>query len=226
MNISNAKSNAFNFNDVENASLANSRIYFKSANEKLVPVYGNNSRISLENNSIIVYSDNSALALSNSNCNLLDNVFNSSALSHAVIVNDNDSYILYGENEINSLYDPAIISINGAIIKYLNFVIDDSNYHEYFSPDGSILDDVIFNFGDTIRIGNVNNKVFRFDIPLNIVGVKGSALNNSFIILEGESSDSSISNFTFILSNCECSGEFSFITIKMPTSAPQHLLYK
>ena len=214
VNVSNAKSNAFNFNDVENASLANSMVYFKSTNENLVPIFGDNSRISLENNSIIVCSENSALALSNSNCNLLDNVFNSSALSHATIVNDNDSYILYGENEINSLANPSIISINGAIVKYLNFVIDDYNYHEYFNPDGTLLDDVIFNFGDTIRIGNANNKIFRFDIPLNIVGVKGSALNNSFIILEGESSDSSISNFTFILSNCECSGEFSFITIK------------
>lgn len=214
VNITNAKSNAFNFSDVENVSLANSIVYFKSANEKFVPIHGDNSRISLENNSIIVYSDNYAMVLSNSNCNLAGNVFNSSALSHATIVNDNDSYILYGENEINSLYDPAIISINGAIIKYLNFVIDDSNYHEYFTPDGSILDDVIFNFGDTIRIGNVNNKVFRFDIPLSIVGQKGSVMNNSSIILEGESTGSSIRNFTFKLSNLECSTDISFITIK------------
>ena len=220
-NITNASSNAFNFNNVNNCSLTYSVIYFNSTNpiggvtnERPVPIFSSNSKISLCNNTIIVYSDNIALALDNTNCTLVDNIINSSSLNHEVILNDNNSVLFFGENEIGSLVDPSIVSINGAIVKYTYFIIEDSNYYEYFNPDGSFLEDVIFSFGDTIRIGNVNNKVFRFDIPLLIVGQKGTLMNNSLIILEGESSNSIITNFTFKLADYEYNGDISIITIK------------
>ena len=214
VNGTDAISNAFNFNGVKNSNLTNSIIYFNSTNENHVPIYGDNSKIGLSNNTIIVYSENIALALNKTECNLIDNIFNSSSLNHVVILNDNNSCLYFGENVINSLVDPSIISINGAEIKYMIFIIEDSNYYEYFNPDGSFLEDVIFNFGDTIRIGNVNNKLFRFDIPLVIVGQQGTVMNNSFIIMEGESSNSLITNFTFKLADYEYSGDVSIITIK------------
>ena len=219
LNITDASSNAFNFLNVKGGTLVNSVIYFNSTKagsegNDYVPIFASNSNIILNNNTIIVYSDNSALVLNNSNCSLIDNIINSSSLNHPVVLNDNYSCLLLGENEINSLFDPAILSINGASVKYLIFIIEDSNYYEYFNPDGSFLDDVIFNFGDTIRIGNVNNKVFRFDIPLVIVGQEGCILNNSYIILEGESSNSLISNFTFKANDFDFNGDISFITIK------------
>ena len=219
LNITNACANTFNFNSVENCSLVNSIIHFNSTSpyegvqNEFIPIFAGNSKITLNNNTILVYCDTYLMVLNNTNCSLSDNVFNSSSLSHVVILNDNDSCIFYDENEINSLLDPAIISINGAVVVYSYFIIDDSNYYDYFSPDGSFLEDVIFSFGDTFRIGNVNNKVFRFDIPLFIIGEKGSVMNNSTIILEGESSDSVICNFTFKASDKEFSKEFSFITI-------------
>ena len=217
VNISNAIANAFSFNNAKNSSLINSIIYFNQSvpsASRFVPIFSGNSNITLSNNTIIVYSENTALALNNSYCNLLDNIFNSSGLNHPVILNDNGSYLLFGENKINALADPAVVSINGAIIIYTYFIIDDSNYYEYFNPDGSFLDDVIFNFGDTIRIGNINNKLFRFDIPLIVLAEKGTILNNSFIILEGESSNSLVANFTFRLEDHDSSGEISFITLK------------
>ena len=214
VNITGASANAFNFNNANNSNLTNSIIYFNSTDESLVPIFADNSKISLKNNTIIAYGENALLVLNNTYCNLLDNILKSSSLNHEAILNDNSSYLLFGENEINSLADPAIVTINGAIIKYAFFIIEDSNYHEYFNPDGSFLDDVIFNFGDTIRIGNVNNKTFRFDIPLVIVGQKGTVMNNSLIILEGESSNSIIANFTFWMADYEYSGDISVITVK------------
>ena len=219
LNITDALANAFNFNNVKGGTLINSVIYFNSTNgstqgKDYVPIFASNSNISLNNNTIIVYSDNSALVLNNSNCSLIDNILNSSSLNHPVVLNDNNSILSLGENEINSLFDPVILSINGAIVKYLIFIIDDSNYYEYFNPDGSFLDDVIFNFGDIITIGNVNNKIFRFDIPLIIVAQEGALLNNCSIILEGESSNSLISNFTFKANDFNYGGDISFITIK------------
>lgn len=219
LNITDASDNAFNFNNVGGGTLVNSIIYFNSTKgssqgKDYVPVFASNSNIILSNNRIIVCSDNSVLVLNNSNCTLSDNVLNSSSLNHPVVLNDNNSILSLGENEINSLFDPVILSINGAIVKYLIFIIDDSNYYEYFNPDGSFLDDVIFNFGDTIRIGNVNNKVFRFDIPLIIVSQEGALMNNCSIVLEGESSNSLISNFTFSANDFSFSGDISFITIK------------
>ena len=222
VNITDASSNAFNFNNVNDCRLTNSIIYFNSTagqgeaspNERFIPISANNSRITLSNNTIIVYSENSLLVLNNSNCSLSDNILNSSSLNSPVILNDNGSCLSFGENEIHSSVDPSIVSINGAIIKYVYFIIDDYNYHEYFNLDGSFLEDVIFNFGDVIRIGNVNNKVFRFDIPLIIIGQKGSIMNNSLIILEGESSNSVVTNFTFQLADCECVEDVSIVTIK------------
>ena len=219
LNITDASTNAFSFNSVKGGTLVNSVIYFNSTKgssqgKDFAVIFANNADIILNNNTIIVYSDNSALVLNNSNCSLIDNIINSSSLNHPVVLNDNYSCLLLGENEINSLFDPAILSINGASVKYLIFIIEDSNYYEYFNPDGSFLDDVIFNFGDTIRIGNVNNKVFRFDIPLVIVGQEGCILNNSYIILEGESSNNIISNFTFKANDFDYGGDISFITIK------------
>ena len=214
VNISDAMYNTFNFNNVKDGSLTNSIIYFNSSNENLVPIYGNNSKIILSNNIVVVYGDNSALILNNTNSSITDNKFNSSSLNHPAILNDNNSNVFFGENEINSLFNPAILTINGAVIQYTYFIIDDSNYYDYFNPDGSFLEDVIFNFGDTIRIGNVNNKIFRFDIPLIIVGQNGCLMNNSFILLEGESSGSTICNFTFKIENNYCSGDISIITIK------------
>ena len=216
VNITDALSNAFSFNNANGCTLKNSVIYFNFTDSggNPVPIFANNSRISLSNNTIIVYSDNIALALNNTNCTLSDNIFNSSSLNHEVILNDNNSILFFYENVINSLADPAVVTVNGAIIQYAYFIIEDSNYHEYFKEDGSFLDDVIFNFGDTLRIGNVNNKVFRFDIPLVILGEKGTIMNNSFIILEGESSNSAIINFTFKMANCEYANDISIITVK------------
>lgn len=219
LNITDASSNAFTFNNVKGCTLTNSIIYFNSTRtdsqtKDLAVIFANNSDIRLNNNTIIGILDNSALVLNNSNCTLLDNVLNSSSLNHPVILNDNNSRLFLGENEINSLFYPAILSINGAIVKYLIIIIDDSNYYEYFNPDGSFLDDVILDFGDTIRIGNVNNKVFRFDIPLIIVSREGTVMNNCSIVLEGESSNSIISNLTFSANDFSFSGDISFITIK------------
>ncbi|MBO7518550.1 MAG: right-handed parallel beta-helix repeat-containing protein, partial [Methanobrevibacter sp.] len=223
LNITDASANAFSFNNVIGGTLVNSVIYFNSTKgssqgKDFAVIFANNSDMILNNNTIIVYSDNSALVLNNSNCSLSDNIFNSSSLNHPVVLNDNYSCLMLGENEINSLFDPAILSINGAIVKYLIFIIEDSNYYDYFNPDGSFLDDVIFNFGDTIRIGNVNNKIFRFDIPLIIVGQEGAVLNNCSIILEGESSNSLVSNFTFKAKDFNYDGDISFITIKAGVS--------
>ena len=214
VNISDANDNTFNFNNVKDCSLTNSIIYFNSTNENPVAIYGNNSKIILSNNTVIVCGDNYALVLNNTNSSISDNLFNSSSLNHAAILNDNNSVLLFGENEINALFNPAIESINGAVIQYSYFIIDDSNYYDYFNPDGSFLEDVIFNFGDTLRIGNVNNKIFRFDIPLIIIGQNGCLMNNSFIIMEGESSESAIRNFTFKIDSQDCLADISIITIR------------
>ena len=214
VNISNGNANTFDFKNVKNVSLINSIIHFCSSNELFSPIHTDNSNMTLNNNTIIVYSDNYAVILNNSRLNMAGNIINSSSLSFSAILNDNNSVLTYGENEINSNVDPLILSLHGSIVKYAYFIIDDSNYHEYFNDDGTFLDDVIFNFGDTIRIGNVNNKLFRFDIPLIIIGLSGYTMNNSFIILEGESSNSVVSNFTFNLEDYDYAGDISIIRVK------------
>ncbi len=183
----NNKLNAFKFNDAQNISFFNNTILINSPNYALTL---NNSKLSIEDNLITINGDSPA------------------------ILNDNGSYILFGENTINTLSELEILSLHDSVVKYTFYILSDKNYGEYFDVDGHFKDDCDIAIGDTLKIGNLTNKTIRVDIPLFIKGFQASVLNNCTIILEDSASTTNISNLRFILEDDQINGEISFIIIK------------
>ena len=54
--------------------------------------------------------------------------------------------------------------------------INDENYNNYFSENGTILENANISDNDTIILGNINNKVFDIDRPLTITS-NGTPIN-------------------------------------------------
>lgn len=173
--------------------------------------FDNAQNISFFNNTVNVNSENYAITLNNSRLNIVDNVITINA-DNPAILNDNGSYILFGENTVYTLSDMEILSLHDSIVKYTFYVLSDENYDEFFNPNGVFWDDFDIAFGDTLKIANLTNKTFRIDIPLVISAFQGSYLNNCTIILEGEASRTNISYLRFKLE--KFSKDFSFIIIK------------
>ena len=182
-------------------------------NQKEAFKFINAQNIGFFNNTITINSANYALALSNSKLSIIDNIITINEDSPAIL-NDNGSYILFGENTINALSELEILSLNNSIVKYTYYILNDENYYEFFNSDGLFNDDFDIAIGDTLKIANLTNKIFRIDIPLDISAFQGSFLNNCTIILEGEASNTTISNLRFKLENNHLSNDFSFIIIE------------
>ena len=105
------------------------------SNNKEAFKFNNAQNVSFFNNTILIGSANNALTLSNSKLNIVDNVIAINGDSPAIL-NDNESYILFGENTINIVSDLEILSLHDSIVKYTFYVISDENYNEFFYPDG------------------------------------------------------------------------------------------
>ena len=164
------------------------------------------------NNSILVDSKNYAIALNHSMIRMIDNEITINEYNPAVL-NDNGSYIFYGENIIKTLADEDILSLNGSILKIIVFIVSDENYDLLFDSNGVFRDDFDIAIGDTLKIANLTNKVIRIDIPLLISSYKDSVISNSKIILEDMASYTNITNLRFKIDD-ESIRDFSFITIK------------
>ena len=104
----------------------------------------------------------------------------SASSSGDVLSVDNNADIL--ENELGS----------GNIIE-----INDENYNNYFSESGTILENANISDNDTIILGNINDKVFDIDRPLNITS-NGTPINNIEITLNRGSDNSIIENLTIM----------------------------
>ena len=174
---------------------------------------GNARNISLINNTITINSKSYALVLNNSRISMLDNVITINE-DNPAILNDNGSYIFYGENIINTLADEDIQSLNGSILKITVYMVSDANFDSIFNSDGRFYDDLDIEMGDTLKIADLSNKTIRIDIPLTILPYKDSIINNSTIILEDMASNTNISNLRFKLENGNLNKGFSFIIIK------------
>ena len=175
--------------------------------------FDNVENISFINNTITMDFENYALLLNNSKINIEDNNITINANIPAIL-NDNGSYILCGENRISTLNDFEILSLHDSTVKYTFYILNDENYYEFFNLDGLFNDDFDIAIGDSLKIANLTNKTFRIDIPLDISAFQGSFLNNCTIILEGEASNTNISNLKFKLENNHLGNDFSFIIIK------------
>ncbi|WP_296869175.1 Ig-like domain-containing protein [uncultured Methanobrevibacter sp.] len=173
----------------------------------------NVENISFINNTITVDSANYALVLNNSKINMVDNLITINDYSPAIL-NDNGSYILYGENIIKTLADIDIESLNDSTLKITVFIVSDDNYDSIFNSAGNFHDDFDIAIGDTLKIANLTNKTIRIDIPLIISPYKDSTINNSTIILEDMASSTNISDLRFKLENGNLNKDFSFIIIK------------
>ena len=173
----------------------------------------NVENISFVNNTITVDSLNYALVLNNSKINMVDNLIIINEYN-PTILNDNGSYILYGENIIRTLADIDIESLNDSILKITVYIVSDDNYDSIFNSAGNFHDDFDIAIGDTLKIANLTNKTIRIDIPLIISSYKDSIISNSTIILEDMASNTNISNLRFKLENTNLNKDFSFIIIK------------
>ena len=173
----------------------------------------NVENISFLNNTITVDSANYALVLNNSKINMVDNLITINDYSPAIL-NDNGSYILYGENIIKTLADIDIESLNDSTLKITVFIVSDDNYDSIFNSAGNFHDDFDIAIGDTLKIANLTNKTIRIDIPLIISSYKDSAITNSAIVLEDMASSTNISDLRFKLENGNINKDFSFIIIK------------
>ena len=71
--------------------------------------------------------------------------------------------------------------------------INDENYNNYFSENGTILKNSNISGNDTIILGNINDKVFDIDRPLNITS-NGMPIKNVEIVLDKGSDNSIIEN--------------------------------
>ncbi|MBO6104485.1 MAG: Ig-like domain-containing protein, partial [Methanobrevibacter sp.] len=173
----------------------------------------NVENISFVNNTITVDSLNYALVLNNSKINMVDNLIIINEYNPAIL-NDNGSYILYGENIIRTLADIDIESLNDSILKITVYIVSDDNYDSIFNSAGNFHDDFDIAIGDTLKIANLTNKTIRIDIPLIISSYKDSIISNSTIILEDMASSTNISDLRFKLENTNLNKDFSFIIIK------------
>ncbi|WP_405289314.1 hypothetical protein [Methanobrevibacter sp.] len=173
----------------------------------------NVENISFLNNTITVDSLNYALVLNNSKINMVDNLIIINEYSPAIL-NDNGSYILYGENIIRTLADIDIESLNDSTLKITVFIVSDDNYDSIFNSAGNFHDDFDIAIGDTLKIANLTNKTIRIDIPLIISSYKDSIISNSTIILEDMASNTNISDLRFKLESSNLNKDFSFIIIK------------
>ena len=182
-------------------------------NKKEAFRFENAQNVGFFNNTILINSKNYALVLNNSRVNIVDNLITINA-DNPAILNENRSYILFGENTISTLNDLEILSLHDSTVKYTFYILTEENFDEFFSPDGLFNDDFDISIGDTLKIANLTNKTFRIDIPLLISAFQGSLLNNCTIILEGEASNTNISNLKFKLENAAIKNDFSFIIIK------------
>ena len=176
-------------------------------------IFDNVENISFINNRITVDSLNYALVLNNSKINMVDNFIIINEYNPAIL-NDNGSYILYGENIIRTLADMDIESLNDSILKITVYIVSDENYNSIFNSAGTFHDDFDIAIGDTLKIGNLTNKTIRIDIPLIISSYKDSVITNSTIILEDMATNTNISDLRFKLENNCLKKDFSFIIIK------------
>ena len=176
-------------------------------------IFDNVENISFINNRITVDSLNYALVLNNSKINMVDNFIIINEYNPAIL-NDNGSYILYGENIIRTLADMDIESLNDSILKITVYIVSDENYNSIFNSAGTFHDDFDIAIGDTLKIGNLTNKTIRIDIPLIISSYKDSVITNSTINLEDMATNTNISDLRFKLENNCLKKDFSFIIIK------------
>ena len=114
-------------------------------------IFDNVENISFINNRITVDSLNYALVLNNSKINMVDNFIIINEYNPAIL-NDNGSYILYGENIIRTLADMDIESLNDSILKITVYIVSDENYNSIFNSAGTFHDDFDIAIGDTLKI--------------------------------------------------------------------------
>lgn len=92
----------------------------------------------------------------------------------------------------NVSMDNSILSSNKEVL------ITDDNYDQYFYMyTGEIKSDAMISSGDTLKIGNVSNKLFVIDRPLNITTITPyDQISNGVIHLVSGSSGSTVSGLT------------------------------
>lgn len=82
------------------------------------------------------------------------------------------------------------------------YVIDDTNYADYFDDEGKILETANITDGDTIKIGDVNNKTFVIDKSLNITSNStDNVMADSYISFVNGSNSSYVSGIKIVNSN-------------------------
>ena len=92
--------------------------------------------------------------------------------------------------------DVISVDSNANVLSSGNSIsIDDNNYNDYFSENGTILENANISDDDTIILGNINDKVFDIDMPLTITS-NGTTINNVVLILNEGSDNSIIENLT------------------------------
>ena len=92
--------------------------------------------------------------------------------------------------------DVISVDSNANVLSSGNSIsIDDNNYNDYFSENGTILENTNISDDDTIILGNINDKVFDIDMPLTITS-NGTTINNVVLILNEGSDNSIIENLT------------------------------
>ena len=182
-------------------------------NNKDAFTFTNAWNVSFYNNTITVNSKSHALALNYSGISMTDNLIVTTQ-DNPAILNDNGSYILYGENIIRTLANNDIESLHDSILKMTVYIVNDDNYGSIFNSEGRFYDDFDIAIGDTLKIANLTNKTIRIDIPLVILPYKDSIINNSTIILEDMASNTKITDLRFKLENSNLNKVFSFIIIK------------
>ena len=215
-NYTGALNNGFLIEGLKNISLTNNKFYFSSDMEDYALILTNNASLSFINNLIVVDSKNYALAVDCSNASLK---FNNIRINeyHAAVLDANQSKVVLEDNIMETLSGITIDCINSTYPKFSVYIIDDSNYYQFFNSDGTFRENFEIEFGNTLKLANITNKRFIIDIPLKITSMDGDyAVINSFFSLEGEASNSIVSNIEFIMNNelSDKSKSLSIISIK------------
>lgn len=111
------------------------------------------------------------------------------------------SATVYADDSLDNLTAPADVEVE-AIVQDADLesggseiIITDETYDTYFNKYTGKLRDMVSPSVDTIKIGNVSNKVFTIDRPLNIMPISsGCEISNGVIHLIQGSSGSNITN--------------------------------
>jgi hypothetical protein len=92
----------------------------------------------------------------------------------------------------------GIVNDDGVLLSS-EFVIDDSNYGDYFDESGVILDNSSISDGDVIKLGSINNKDFILDKSLTLCSnLSSDVINNASFYFIGGSDKSIVENLNIV----------------------------